>query len=716
MQQAVLFRDEKKNNNNIDLGFGLTLEFVGGQGKQAQQIILYRQGVNVRTLDPSDKVAKRLFVIEAIEMGAGKSILAASLDISRQSIHNWLEIKKHFGREGLIQGFNVSISKSRRKQRGLHQEELTRGNKSERVAEIRAQEQQEHEARRQQQESRQLKFDFTFVQDGSNPVEQITLEDQPFAEEHDWKKTRYAGTFLYLISLIQHWHWLDLVMGYFGAAYKICMVFVLMAAANIGSIEQLKNIRAREAGLVLGIRRIASKPMVWEWFYSAAQLQVSRFLQADFFRYQIRAGLVGMWLWFCDGHLLPYTGRHQVRHAYNTQRRMPVPGRTNMVTCDVSGRVVDFEIQEGKGDLRAHIVALGKKWAGEVPQKPIMVFDREGSGEDFFASLVKEGIPFVTWEKHADANKLAALEDSSFVTEFSFNDKQYGVFEGEKTFTVAPEPGKTKTHNVTLRRIYVWNKTSRRRASGLAWTGDMEMSTQECAQAILHRWGASENTFKHLNDRHPFHYHPGFKLVESDRQDIANPEIKKQERRMAAMKIELNKLYKKLAKAKDATKNDGTPRQNSVKQRLESTIAEHELTLATALEKKKLLPERVNVSDLENYKSIKRVDDEGKYLFDFVTSSVWNARKQMVDWLRPSFNGENELVDLFYAITSCQGWIKSTKTDVTVRIEPLQQPRRRFAQEQLCRKLTNLGARTPTGKWLVVEVGEEPIKNVQKKG
>jgi hypothetical protein len=98
-----------------------------------------------------------------------------------------------------------------------------------------------------------------------------------------------------------------------------------------------------------------------------------------------------------------------------------------------------------------------------------------------------------------------------------------------------------------------------------------------------------------------------------------------------------------------------------------------------------------------------------------VTASVWNACKQMVDWLRPHFDEENELVDLFYAITQCQGWIKSTKTDVTVRLEPLQQPRRQLAQEQLCRKLTSLGARTPNGKWLVVEVNEKPRKNVQKK-
>jgi hypothetical protein len=382
-----------------------------------------------------------------------------------------------------------------------------------------------------------------------------------------------------------------------------------------------------------------------------------------------------------------------------------------MVACDGSGRIVDFEIQEGKGDLRAHIVASGKKWAKDVPCQPVRVFDREGSGNDFFASLVKEEIPFVTWEKNADANKLAALEAKLFTSEFSFNDKQYGVFEEEKTLVVASQPDTS----LKLRRIFVWNKTSKRRASGLAWTGSLEMSTQACAQAILCRWGASENTFKHLKDRHPFHYHPGFKLVESERQDIANPEIKKKMGYIAAIKNSLQKLYKKVASAKDVLKKDGTPRQNSIKNRLKNSIAEQEQLLTTAQEEKKLLPERVDVSELENYKSISRVDEEGKYLFDFVTSSVWNARKQMVDWLRPHFKEEDELVDLFYAITNCHGWVKSTKTEVTVRLEPLQQPRRRCAQELLCRKLTSLGARTPAGKWLLVEVGEEPVTNVQKK-
>ena len=122
------------------------------------------------------------------------------------------------------------------------------------------------------------------------------------------------------------------------------------------------------------------------------------------------------------------------------------------------------------------------------------------------------------------------------------------------------------------------------------------------------------------------------------------------------------------------------------------------------------MPNRVDVSTIENYRSFQRIDNEGKNLFDFVTCSVWNARKQLTDWLRLFFNQDNELVDLFYAITDCQGWIKSTKNEVIVRLEPLQQPKRRLAQEQLCRRLTAQGAQTPQGKWLVIEAGESPVE------
>jgi len=694
----VLFGDDNlKAKNRQNIGSGFTIEIIGSYKQKA---ILYRKGTQIKTVDLSDRVAKRLFVVETVESGAMQSRLALALNISRQTIHNYLETKKHYGLEGLIQGYTAAEGKSLRKQRAEHKKERCLGDKARQLEEIR------RKARQERQE-KQLELSFLFNGDGE--AKTVEKDKQPFREEHEWEASRYAGIFAYLIPLITEWKWLKLVMGYFGEAYRIFMVFLLMAARNIRSIEQLKNVNAREAGIVLGMIRLPAKPKVWEWFYSAAHKQISRLLLDEQFRYQIKSGLVGIWLWFTDGHLLPYTGRGSVHFSYHTQRRMPVPGRTSMVTCDSSGRVVDFEIQEGKGDLRGHIAALARKWAKDVPQQPIMVFDREGYGAGFFWGLIDGKIPFVTWEKYADANKLAAIEDKRFASEFEFNSKKYAVFEGVKSFTYIPEESKKEEHRFTLRRIYIWNISSKRRASGLAWCEKKQMSTEDCARAILSRWGASENTFKHMKDRHPLHYHPGFKLVESDNQEIANPEIKEADSTIKRFKRSLSKLYKKLAKTEETLKKDGKPRQNSGRERLKNSIEEQEGALKSLKEEKAQLPERVDVSSLEDYKSFKRIDDEGKYLFDFVTCSLWNARKQMVDWLRPMFNQENELVDLFYVITNCHGWVKSTRQEVIVRLEPLQQPKRRLAQEQFCRKLTCLGARTPVGKWLVIEVGESPL-------
>ncbi|MCI5180717.1 MAG: hypothetical protein D3911_15655, partial [Candidatus Electrothrix sp. AW3_4] len=81
---------------------------------------------------------------------------------------------------------------------------------------------------------------------------------------------------VYIINLFSQQNLLTLLGGYFGNHYKIFMIFILMVARNIRSLEQLKNIRKREAGLILGLGRIPSKPKVWEWFYRAAHLQVGQ--------------------------------------------------------------------------------------------------------------------------------------------------------------------------------------------------------------------------------------------------------------------------------------------------------------------------------------------------------------------------------------------------------------------------------------------------------
>ncbi len=700
MKQHRLFKNEpEKDNSKIPVGHRL---FIKKSESDPDQVYLYQFGNIIKKAHFSDKTAKRIFVVGSVELGADQSPLAGALGISRQTIHNYMETKKYFGLEGLIHNYKRSDSKSLRTQREIHSAQRSGGTKAEMVAELRKEEREENA-------KKQRTLDFDFGPFGE--AKPVPTNDQPYIMEHEWESSRYAGVFCYLITLVSDWRWLHLVMGYYGSDFKIFMVFALMAATNTRSIEQLKNIRSRESGLVLGFNRLPSKPIIWTWFFNAANQRLSPYLLEDYIRFQLRAGHVGLWMWFIDGHLLPYTGKERVHHSYNTQRRLPVPGQTNLVTCDESGRVVVFDIQEGKGDLFGQVIELADKWSGDLPMCPVMVFDREISGAKYFSDFVLKNIPFVTWEKNIDSKKLAELDNDLFTVDLEFNGKQYSLFEGEKHFSCQSEEEPDRPpHEFTLRRIYIWNKSSKRRVCGLAWSGDHELSTKDCAIAILSRWGASENTFKHLQSRHPYHYRPGFKMTVSEKQDIKNPKITKKEGVLRRLGRQAAGLYKKLTKTSEVKNKDGSVRKNSARERTKTKIENVESKIKETRAEKKSLPERVEVSTLEGYKSFNKIDNEGKNLFDFATSSIWNARKQMVDWLKPFFDEEKEIVDLFYAITNCQGWVKTTRDRVIVRIEPLERPKRRMAQEQLCRKLTNLGAVTPKGKWMVIEVGSCPVK------
>lgn len=202
MREEVLFEQESTTEDpgkeRYAIGRDLVLTISG------QTAMLYRASMYVRTVDLSDKTARQLFIVEIIEEGAMKSRVAQALNISRQTIDNYLAIKKHFGTEGLVRGYSVSESKSKQKQRELHVQERPSGNKAEIVAELRKEERERRES-----ENRNLSFSF----EGPGKASQIGSEDQIFSRCHDWKETRYAGVFAYLVPLISEGKWIELVMG-----------------------------------------------------------------------------------------------------------------------------------------------------------------------------------------------------------------------------------------------------------------------------------------------------------------------------------------------------------------------------------------------------------------------------------------------------------------------------------------------------------------------
>lgn len=720
----------------VELGRGYALYLPHGPRGQAD---VYHRGSLSKRVNLRDKAARRLLVVELMQQGINQSRLATALRLSRQTLHNYRESFQEFGVHGLLHGYSPSRSKSEELQRHVHVHKRRAGTKARELEAMR----RAKRARKRDAGGEQaaLAWDEPMEEAPLHVLEEpaiaetlgatlaaaapvapasaVDAGERPFAQDHDWEASRYAGAFPILMVLISQWQWLQRLLPLFGEGWRLFMVFTLMAVRNIRSLEQLKHARREEVGRVLGFGQLASVDTLWGWFHSVAKTGRSALLLKGFFADQLQRGLVGVQFWFTDGHLLPYTGEHKVHASYHTQRRMPTAGQTNLVTCDGRGRIVCFEIQEGKGDLRARVLVLGAYAHSQSPAlMPVQVFDREGTGLEFFSALVAQNTPFVTWEKNADHQRFVAFDEQAFTDTLRLNDTDYRLLEETKTCCYAPEgegegeggrEHASSKHRFDLRRVVLWNLRTNHRTSVLCFDGGLALSPELIAAAMLSRWGASENTFKHIKERHPYHYHPGFALSESEKQDIANPEIKVLEQRIQARKRQLARLYKQQANTKPSSNRDATPRANSKHQRLAADIAHGEAELQQLRDDKAKLPERVDVTGLADYRSFQAIDNEGKNLFDFVTASVWNARRQLIDWLEDDYAKDSDRVDLLYAILHCHGWVRSDEQWVVVRLEPLQQPARRHAQEQLCRKLTGLGAKIPGGKWLRIEVGDSPL-------
>lgn len=614
-----------------------------------------------------------------------KTKLAEVFSISsRQTIDNWIASYKKDSLKGLINSTKNQGNSNRSK-----------GTKAKQHA-------SERIIKKQQVEKLQLTFEDIKVPE----VKDIDDRDEPYAEPIERQANRYAGIFAVMILLISEYKWFNWVIGFFGNTYKIFQIFVLMSIKNIRSIEQLKNIRLKEAGAIIGIGKIPSLPGVWELFYKAAKKKLSISLLSCFFSWQITRGFVSNRFWFTDGHVLPYSGNKKMHVIYNTKKRELEPGCMNFVSCDITGRIIDFEIKEGGSGLRAHIINLHQKWKDHFceTEYPVHVFDREGDGCGFFSELVKFDCPFVTWEKGTNRKKLYRLPEIDFIHKTTVNSVEYLFFETQKKFIHTDE--NKEEHSFSLRRFYVINTATQKRTSALAYNGKTELSQQDCIYAILNRWGASENTFKHMGNQQPTSYRPGFKLLKSDNQSIPNPEIKAIDKKTNLKNKEYLRKCAILAEKDKILNNSGEVRANDAYSKLKSEIINLKTEKLELSQQKSELPERIDVSGLEDYRNFEKHDNEGKNLFDFVGSLVWNARKKGVEILEQLYPYKNDVVDLFYAIINCHGTIQINATEIRVILEPLQQSSRRVAQIDFCKKLTQLGAKTTMKKAMIIQVAK----------
>ncbi len=559
-----------------------------------------------------------------------------------------------------------------------------------------------HEERRRKE--RQATVDHQGVLELSDEV-----PDQ-FNQAHDWQKSRYAGGLIFNALLQKDWNFTSFFAAAYGKLVTVFILFVQMLVQDIKSIDQLKAIKNLEMALACGLEWAPSRTTFSKWLHAVAEKGHALTLLKQFFVKQTKSGLVSCYLLYADGHFIPYSGKERIHQGYCTQSAkadLAMPGQTAIVFHDANGRIVYFQIEEGNGDLRQAIEDISATIQPHFaePLSPLIISDRGSWSVEHFDRMAS--FRLLTWEKYTNEAEINALADELFSEIITVNGHRYRFYE-------FPEKqaywNSDKTLSVALRRIVIWNLDSNRRP--VCVSNDSLEDAIFLGLAMLGRWGVSENGFKYMAERFNPHYIPLLTASqESTRQEIANPAYQELEAKKQKIEKQLQKNANKLAVVAEALNNDGSIRFNSKRQRLLSGRSSWEQELATIESKLQQTPARVSLPELtQGQERFKVIDCEAKNLFDLVQAMVWNARRTLIDMLRQHYHDERDLVNLLDHISHCHGWIKTTAEAIHVRLEAMDLPRYRVAQEAFCHSLNNLAARLPNGKVFIFSVGSEPIK------
>ena len=646
-----------------------------------KKVLIYKSGYLDHEVALIKGLDKRELVVDlVVHQGATKSKVAEALGISRTTVNVWLDTYMKRGLEGLV---NSTKSGAGRKPGNLSRPD---GDKFKLLEEMRREQ-------RQASEAQMLKLSLQHID-----YESENKDSDHFNDEYDLEENRYSGSFIYWAVLQHRYKITGFLVSLLGKYSGVIYLYIIMIINGFRSIEQLKTAFKSEFGRLLGIRKLWSMPQLWERVHQATSLRRGSEIKGHFFRFQLHKQLVSLWHLFIDGHFIPYTGKEKVHKNYHTQSGEMKPGQNEIFVHDMQGRIVYFDLQEGKGDMLGVIKSQSKEVAphiGNMP--PLFVADKEIWGVEKFLELDLGGARFITWEKNTDKAWADGIPAELFSPPFDVHQTQCQVYETKKTYK------NTNGDSMELRRLVIWNKKTGARP--VAVTQDTIEDAVTLATAMLNRWGKSENGFKHLGDRVNHHYNPVRDISQhSQRQDIPNPEFAKLTRELTELKKELSKTEVKLGRKKITLNKNGAIRKSTKRDGWQEERLKLIAKMQIAKQALETCPQRIDLSKIENAKLYKTIDTEGKMLWDVAEVLFWNSRKYLIQLFKDYLPNKRDQIPVLEAITKSKGYIKSTKDNMVVILEALERPQFRQAQQQLCNKLNNMNVLMPNNKLLLFDV------------
>ncbi len=231
----MLFEGQEQKGGFELIRQGFALKKTGDPDK----VHLYKNETFMKEQILKPAIEKRLCVIDLVErQDVTKSKLADALEISRQSIDNWLGTYRRYGSEGLVNNTKGSWKKNPKRFTGYKARDL------------------EQERREEKQE---LEKQAPTIQFDSPPeVEELYCGPARslYTEEFDYRENRNSGNLLYVGMGIRSLNLINQLSALAEQYLWIPLMFLMMHVNRLSSVEQLKTVYRNEFGQVIGLKKL----------------------------------------------------------------------------------------------------------------------------------------------------------------------------------------------------------------------------------------------------------------------------------------------------------------------------------------------------------------------------------------------------------------------------------------------------------------------------
>jgi hypothetical protein len=476
----------------------------------------------------------------------------------------------------------------------------------------------------------------------------------------------------------------ELRNGFYGLrSTLLCLAF--MALLRIRNPERMQFEPPGELGVLLGLDRAPEAKTIRRKLQELSERRLAHRLSSGLAERWVRQASRAVGLLYLDGHVRAYHGeKHRLSKTHVARRRLCMAATTDYWINDKDAEPLFFITGEENERL---IATMKERILPEVrrlvgARRVTVVFDREGWSPKLFAELYEAGFDVMTYRR----GSYRKWPRSAFaVVQGRVEGRRVSYELGEKT--------------VLMRAGFKMREVRRLRGQGSRQTAVLttrwKMPILEVAWRMFGRW-RQENFFRYMREHYALDALASRRVQPVDpARSIPNPKRKKLEKRLASMRLQLQKLQTEYGARAFANEESRRPTARGFKianGRLGGEIRLLEERCRHLKQRISALPKRVAVGEAEG-ETIMSLDPETKHLTDTIKMLAYRAETTLVALLGPAYaRTEEEGRALVREILRAPADIMPDDGAgvLCIRLHGLANPRSNEAVKHLCEQLNEL--------------------------